>query len=544
MPRLLALLALVLLVPVAASAQTLTINGNSVTLGGTQSYSDVTITGGGTLNVADYNGSASTTGLLHLIVSGTFTLDSGSTVNGDSRGYRGQGNANGEGPGGGQGGSCCADGGGGGGYGGAGGRGTLDNGSLAGGVGGGAYGSSTSLAIQMGSAGGAAGAADGDSGGTGPDGGGAFWVTASTIVINGTITMNGGNGTTPNNDATGGGAGGGILLDGSTVQIGGAGVLRANGGAGGDTDDDGGGGGGGRIKIFYGAGTPTGGTQQASGGNGPGGAQNGGGGTILQIQTNLPPNAVAGGPYTGNEGSPVTLGGGGSSDPDGTIVQYEWDCTADGTYDTTSPTPSGTCTYAQDGSFTARLRVTDNGGLADTDTATVTIANVAPIVTVAGPWAADEGAPVAFTAAFSDPGVLDTHTTAWTFGDGAGATGIAPTHAYADDGSYTATLTVTDDAGATGAATGTVVIANVAPTISSTPPGAAAEGVLYSYPAVVTDPGTADTHTWSLAVAPSGLTVDSTGTVTWTPTFADSGPTPSSSRSLTTTATPEPRPSP
>ena len=39
---------------------------------------------------------------------------------------------------------------------------------------------------------------------------------------------------------------------------------------------------------------------------------------------------------------------------------------------------------------------------------------------------------------------------AWTFGDGGAGSGVAPSHTYANPGSYTATLTVTDNSGATG----------------------------------------------------------------------------------------------
>jgi PKD repeat protein len=42
---------------------------------------------------------------------------------------------------------------------------------------------------------------------------------------------------------------------------------------------------------------------------------------------------------------------------------------------------------------------------------------------------------------------------AWSFGDGASATGATATHTYASPGSYTAALTVTDDRGATGSTT-------------------------------------------------------------------------------------------
>jgi hypothetical protein len=41
----------------------------------------------------------------------------------------------------------------------------------------------------------------------------------------------------------------------------------------------------------------------------------------------------------------------------------------------------------------------------------------------------------------------------WNFGDGGTGAGVQPAHTYADNGVYTATLTVTDAAGATDVAT-------------------------------------------------------------------------------------------
>lgn len=85
------------------------------------------------------------------------------------------------------------------------------------------------------------------------------------------------------------------------------------------------------------------------------------------------PVADAGGPYSGEVGSPVTLDASGSYDPDGVIVTYEWDCNGDGEYDQITSSPQMPYTWAIAFNGTITLRVTDNDGLTATDTATVTI---------------------------------------------------------------------------------------------------------------------------------------------------------------------------
>ena len=84
---------------------------------------------------------------------------------------------------------------------------------------------------------------------------------------------------------------------------------------------------------------------------------------------NQPPVADLNGPYEGNEGSPITFDGSASSDPDGSIVSYDWNF-GDGNSGIGETT---THTYTSPNTYTMTLKVTDNEGLTDTDTAAVTI---------------------------------------------------------------------------------------------------------------------------------------------------------------------------
>jgi Tol biopolymer transport system component len=66
-------------------------------------------------------------------------------------------------------------------------------------------------------------------------------------------------------------------------------------------------------------------------------------------------------PTTGEAPLTVSFNASGSSDPDGTISQYEWDFDNNGTVDATGATV--THTYSAAGLYTAVLTVTDNTGL-------------------------------------------------------------------------------------------------------------------------------------------------------------------------------------
>ena len=88
-----------------------------------------------------------------------------------------------------------------------------------------------------------------------------------------------------------------------------------------------------------------------------------------------------------------------------------------------------------------------------------------PVARVTGPSNGLEGSAVTFDAsASSDADAGDVLTYSWTFGDGRTGTGATPSHTFADNGTYTVTVTATDSHNVTSSASTTITIANVAPT--------------------------------------------------------------------------------
>jgi PKD repeat protein len=197
-------------------------------------------------------------------------------------------------------------------------------------------------------------------------------------------------------------------------------------------------------------------------------------------------------------------------------LTYEWDLDDNGSFETAGSTPTFSAAGLDGPSMvTVTLRVTDTGGLSDTDTATVQIANVAPTVNAptVSPEPSDEGESVTASATFSDPAdALDapyTCTVDYGEGDGpeagtvAGNTCTGPSHAYEDDGTYTVTVEVTDDDGASGDADTDHAVENVPPTVDTptVSPEPSDEGEEVTASATFSDPaGDAD--------APYTCTVD------------------------------------
>ncbi|MEP7000263.1 MAG: PKD domain-containing protein, partial [bacterium] len=104
--------------------------------------------------------------------------------------------------------------------------------------------------------------------------------------------------------------------------------------------------------------------------------------------------------------------------------------------------------------YLVTVTVTDSHNVFATASQTVTVTNVAPVITgFSTPPGSRTGAQAVVS--FSDVGSADTHSAVITWGDGQTSTvdaGLAPsasaTHAYANVGWYIVSATVTDDDGA------------------------------------------------------------------------------------------------
>ena len=161
-----------------------------------------------------------------------------------------------------------------------------------------------------------------------------------------------------------------------------------------------------------------------------------------------PPEALPGGPYSGNEAYGILFSGS-ANDWGSDATTYLWDFNNDGIYEETGQVMSWS--WMQDGTHTVNLKVIDSQGGEGLASVQVTVNNVPPVAYAgSGPYSGNEGSPISFTGSAFDI-ADDPLTYEWDFSydgitfnvDASGS--LTPSHTYDDKGSYTVALRVTDD---------------------------------------------------------------------------------------------------
>jgi len=193
------------------------------------------------------------------------------------------------------------------------------------------------------------------------------------------------------------------------------------------------------------------------------------------------------------EGGGVTLFAA-VTDPGDDDIEYTWDF-GDGT--PTGENASTVHTWAQSGTYTVNLLVSDGDGGLDSASQVVDVLNAAPQVLSMVSPNGQEGEPIDLSVIAIDPGG-DAFTITWDFGDGSVGSGSEVQHTWVDEGTYTVVVTV-DDGELSSTFERDVVISNVAPSILTTALPPIVEGQEVDLEVELSDPGTDDlTVTWDL----------------------------------------------
>ena len=120
-----------------------------------------------------------------------------------------------------------------------------------------------------------------------------------------------------------------------------------------------------------------------------------------------------------------------------------------------------------------------------------------PVAVTDGPYTSYEGSQLSFSASGTADADGDALTYAWSFGDGATASGPGATHTYAQDGTYNVRLIVTDVLGLADTVFTTATVANVAPALATLAGATLLLGESYTFTGSFADPGA---DTWSATV--------------------------------------------
>ena len=155
-------------------------------------------------------------------------------------------------------------------------------------------------------------------------------------------------------------------------------------------------------------------------------------------------------PTQPNQGDPAVF----RCEPCPSSTSVAWDLTGSSSFERSGTT--ATVTFSTVATRTMRMRLTRNGEVTIVSRS-VTVNGRPTISFDFAPSSPLAGQAVAFSSQASDP-EDNPITRTWTFGDGATATGSAPTHAYAAAGTYTISAKATDSRGASSTVTRQITV--------------------------------------------------------------------------------------
>jgi uncharacterized repeat protein (TIGR01451 family) len=267
------------------------------------------------------------------------------------------------------------------------------------------------------------------------------------------------------------------------------------------------------------------------------------GAAVALTVNNANPVADAGGPYSGDEGSAISLNG--TVTDAGTNDTHTWswkyvpgpDLDANASCSFSSATavdPTITCT--DNGTVELTFTATDDNGGSGSDKATLTVKNVAPVAHAGGPYSGKEGEAIALDGSATDAGANDGLTYKWTVdvtGIDAGGACTFDSDTKKDakvtctDNSntdpFTLKLVATDDDGGISAISQTTLtVANADPVADAgggTNGYSGDEGSAIPLNGSATDPGSNDKFSWSWEYV--GVTIDAGAKCTFSSTTVE-----------------------
>jgi hypothetical protein len=241
--------------------------------------------------------------------------------------------------------------------------------------------------------------------------------------------------------------------------------------------------------------------------------------TLNLTVNNVPPILTLSGESSVDEGSNYTLNLK-AVDPGADTIS-SWNINwGDGSIQPVVGNPNSVSHIYADGpnKYTISATATDEDGTYNANMLNVIVNNVPPMVNAGPDSTINEGSAFSSSGSFTDPGA-DTWTATVNYGDGSGVQplALAPnktfslSHVYADNGSYTATVTVIDDDGGVGGDILQITVLNVPPTVEAGTDQTITAGDFTTFNGTFSDPGWLDTHT---AVWDHGDGTSGSGTVT------------------------------